>query len=487
MDTYKAFTPEQVEGKMNTDIIFAVREDQGPRSSMEDRHIAIQLDEDSYLCVVLDGHGGTSMVRLFAASIRKSFRENLANISVDYIRDTIMELDKNHFERYNMSGTTLSGVIVTSDKIYTINIGDSRTVLLCGKNVWSTKDHSAKDKDEKEAVIKRGGYITYRKDTPYVSFGQGRPSIAVTRALGDYSMKLDDNNGYMGEQSIISPVPDVTEHHRKCWRHIVIGCDGIFGEIDNVDVEHYLSQTNDVESVADHIMRHTESSRDNRTLIVFKLPHRNDTRIFKNPDKLSFHDYEVTKCITYSTDPIQLNGIIPNDYPYGNETSTGTNILCRSIEANNYVLTKYLLEDKGKHLINCADSKGKTPLILAIELCEYDTTDMLLEHGADPNIKFKRHKSPLGIAIEQGETDVAIKLIEHGAAIHHSENRRAKVVKMIESRLSVIHKQKVDLFRKGMIRSLELLNMNVSEYTDAIEKEIEKELPILSIIVDYSD
>ena len=62
--------------------------------------------------------------------------------------------------------------------------------------------------------------------------------------------------------------------------------------------------------------------------------------------------------------------------------------------------------------VNVRDTLGRTPLHYASELGQDDNLEMLLNHGADPNVMdTETKKSPLLLAIENGQKtdDVSLK------------------------------------------------------------------------------
>ena len=88
---------------------------------------------------------------------------------------------------------------------------------------------------------------------------------------------------------------------------------------------------------------------------------------------------------------------------------------------NNKPLDKEKAEAELKSLlakgIDCKDSQGRTPLILAFEQERFDFAKELISKGANINVKDNQGRTPLMIAIQKGQTDMAILLINNGADI----------------------------------------------------------------------
>jgi len=79
------------------------------------------------------------------------------------------------------SGCTATVVLITPDKIYCANAGDSRTVMSeGGKAVPLSFDHKPDDEPETKRIVSAGGYVEN---------GRVDGNLAVSRALGDFELK----------------------------------------------------------------------------------------------------------------------------------------------------------------------------------------------------------------------------------------------------------------------------------------------------------
>ena len=58
------------------------------------------------------------------------------------------------------SGCTVTGVLMNSTSVITINIGDSQTILIKNKSsIFKTKNHKPNNRDEAERIRNAGGFV----------------------------------------------------------------------------------------------------------------------------------------------------------------------------------------------------------------------------------------------------------------------------------------------------------------------------------------
>jgi serine/threonine protein phosphatase PrpC len=161
-------------------------------------------------------------------------------------------------------GTCFSGVLITDDKIFVINLGDSRTVILNKelKVLFQTEDHKPDNPEEKARIEKYGSYVT-----------EGRVSgiLSLSRALGDFDQKRNDSNKYV---YIVSPVPDVKILKREKGMHIIIHCDGLNETLnERYIIDMYNKYNNSVENISKFLCEAAARSRseDNLSSITLHL------------------------------------------------------------------------------------------------------------------------------------------------------------------------------------------------------------------------
>jgi serine/threonine protein phosphatase PrpC len=146
---------------------------------MEDRW-AVQVTPGGLFAAVYDGHGGSlvadrAAVELHPAVLR-ALSEGLG--PADALRRAFGELATatDDFE----CGSTAAAFLLTSQVVFTANVGDSRVVRVNGSGAEVlTRDHRIDVAEERARVLRMGAGL----DPPYVVRG-GR-GLMMTRSFGD--------------------------------------------------------------------------------------------------------------------------------------------------------------------------------------------------------------------------------------------------------------------------------------------------------------
>ena len=230
---------------------------------------------------VCDGHGkyGKEVSSYISSNLPINLNKNILqsklNINNDKIMDISQIITKTFLEtnatlknktniNTSVSGSTCSSVILTQNRIISINLGDSRCVL--GKynkknNAWLynelTKDHKASDETETERVIKKGGKIYKEKD----EFGnkkgimriwdkeEGNVGLALTRSFGD---------DILSKKGVICE-PDIKEFLlEKEDKFIIIGSDGLWEYISNQECINIVKDfflKNDIKGAGNYLYK----------------------------------------------------------------------------------------------------------------------------------------------------------------------------------------------------------------------------------------
>lgn len=103
-----------------------------------------------------------------------------------------------------MTGTTACVVLVTKDKIYCTNSGDSRAVLCKnGKAVALSFDHKPQNPDETARIEKSGHFVEDDRVDG---------NLALSRAIGDFQYK--DKPTLKAEDQAVTCNPDITTTDR---------------------------------------------------------------------------------------------------------------------------------------------------------------------------------------------------------------------------------------------------------------------------------
>ena len=234
----------------------------GKRPTMEDIHLVIPITDNVKFYGVFDGHGGTDAVEWLQRNLRNILIEKIPQLInlpelklIEGLKNTFTDIDCEMFSNYNISnpafnnpyqhnpvmpsGTTAVAALVTPNKVYLINLGDSRGIYFKGnKLIGRTIDHKPDLESEIKRIEDLGGKVTY--------FGIPRVmgSLAVSRALGDYMLKdIDYKTRKYGQANrcLVSPIPDVYVFDYIPGSHIFLACDGLFDVMVNSDVIEYFN------------------------------------------------------------------------------------------------------------------------------------------------------------------------------------------------------------------------------------------------------
>lgn len=216
--------------------------DIGPRRYMEDEHIRIDdlsaqlgslitVPEPSALYGVFDGHGGPEAAAYVRKNAIRFFFEDGDFPRASEVNDAfVLEVEKclrKGFVLADMaladdssvsssSGTTALTALIVGRLLLVANAGDCRAVLCRkGEAINMSQDHRPNYASERRRVEELGGFI----DDGYLN-----GVLSVTRALGDWDMKLP-----RGSSSPLIAEPEfrqitLTEDDE----FLIIGCDGIW-------------------------------------------------------------------------------------------------------------------------------------------------------------------------------------------------------------------------------------------------------------------
>lgn len=130
-------------------------------------------------------------------------------------------------EGWERGGSTVVAALISPYYIYFANCGDSRAMLCrSGQVCFSTEDHKPYSPLEKERIESAGGSVTIQRING---------SLAVSRALGDFSYKGAENR--TPSQQMVSPEPEVCVVDRSpADEFLVLACDGVWDTISNEEL-----------------------------------------------------------------------------------------------------------------------------------------------------------------------------------------------------------------------------------------------------------
>ena len=160
------------------------------------------LDEkDQFFIGICDGHGEQG--HLISSYISKCLPNFLADTSDKSIISSFISLNQNIVQNSkidcSLSGSTCTSIILNQEKIISLNLGDSRTVLARNENgkyiaINLSNDHKPNIKEERKRILINGGRIKPFYDDKTKKFiGTDRiwireddlPGLAMTRSFGD--------------------------------------------------------------------------------------------------------------------------------------------------------------------------------------------------------------------------------------------------------------------------------------------------------------
>jgi serine/threonine protein phosphatase PrpC len=212
---------------------------------MEDSHnICLPLNEKGLMLFgVYDGHGGKLAAQFMNEVVPGAFKNVKDTSDTENIKKIMLELDQTIMAKGVDDGTTVCMVIaepwdhVTDSpislkegesifdhkngclKCLSINLGDSRAMIVRSNGKWvaMTRDHKPNDEIERQRIINAYGHV---------SSNRVDGNLALSRAIGDAMYK---NNPKLGpeEQKVIA-VPDYETHFLYPGDVLLVCCDGIF-------------------------------------------------------------------------------------------------------------------------------------------------------------------------------------------------------------------------------------------------------------------
>lgn len=251
------------------------------RDHMEDRYVCIdpfmpgELGHDRCaFLAVYDGHGGheaadhceAHLHEVLAAELRSALREHRRPSSLgdkaiaDALSRTFCKVDDQlrTIGSWHLGSTATVTLVQRSMggiKIHSANVGDSRAITMDHKNSCRlTQDHRAVDASEVLRVQQAGGFVS-----------RGRVSgvLAVSRALGDHSLK----------HSGVTWRPHVSVRNSTSDMALVIGSDGLWDSLEDAEVRAIVIKSKvegSCERIAQRLVEdaQTRGSMDNITCVV---------------------------------------------------------------------------------------------------------------------------------------------------------------------------------------------------------------------------
>ncbi|CAF0906850.1 unnamed protein product [Adineta steineri] len=269
---------------------------QGWRSSMEDVHKhLVSLDNYSWKLwsyfAIFDGHNGIDtaknasdqldahLLNALNHMLEKQYHGKITsdtpihsshldfNLLNAAIKQTYFKLDKDlRSVVKDDSGCVCITCLIGPEKIYLINIGDSRAIIISnnGQVLAHTEDHKPDDPAEQERIHEAGGKIS-KSSTGDVLRVENQ--LAMTRVLGDFAM----------DKHIVPPMADIVEYPRNLLASfIILACDGIWDVMTNEEVATFVihrASTNKLEEIVSQLLDECirRRSTDNMSVYIVKI------------------------------------------------------------------------------------------------------------------------------------------------------------------------------------------------------------------------
>jgi protein phosphatase len=230
---------------------FKALTDKGNKRSLNEDNYYI--DEEINFFMVADGMGGhaagevaSQIAASFAADFDFDLSKPLKSLSslIYKINQEIINKSNSNQEYMGM-GTTFAAVIVQGQKLYYVNLGDSR-IYLYNKNNKQLKKIS-----EDHSLV--GELLRKNKITEEEAFNHPKKNI-VTQALG-LENNLDLDKGQL----------EISENN-----YLLLCTDGLSDMIRKNKMEEIFSENNQAEDIAEQLLQEalTSGGFDNITLIV---------------------------------------------------------------------------------------------------------------------------------------------------------------------------------------------------------------------------
>ncbi len=266
---------------------------------------------------IYDGHGGKNCAEYlrdnlhqyicndinFPNNIPEAIKNGFNEAENDFLNNiALSKLNNNVNDR---SGSCAVVILIVNNKIYVANVGDSRCIMSIhnGKNLREiTIDHKPNEINEKDRILKNGGKV-YQSQTPLnnnnlnqILIGPFRVfpgRLSVSRTIGDVEAK---NIKFGGNPNVIIASPDiyVFDIIDDDVDFLILGCDGIFDQINNIEIfnsvwmiiHHFCKCGIDNHSlcgkVVDYVLKAamTRKSFDNVTCLIVAFKDFGDKNVF---------------------------------------------------------------------------------------------------------------------------------------------------------------------------------------------------------------
>jgi serine/threonine protein phosphatase PrpC len=274
--------PTEYERKIREDYEIGVHHEQGLRFEMEDEDLitsfTLKLNKNTYpvqLFAIFDGHGGRQTAVYARDNLGRKLQETLERFNRDDLSDegiwnalkmACVELDEEILRRVGfVSGSTATFSLILGGKLWTANVGDSRTILINGKDVIQlTEDAKPEIEHYTNSIRNRGGFIQF------VDCWRVNGGLAPARSFGDHF-----HRGAVSARPKITSIPLA---HIAPGSTLILACDGLYdvastnqvGRTVNAALDKDLSAETIATVLAQKALK--AGSRDNVSTLVVLFP-----------------------------------------------------------------------------------------------------------------------------------------------------------------------------------------------------------------------
>ena len=235
---------------------------------------------------VMDGHGGAHaskfakkwlpwmLAHYVDPTATVTYQKKQITESFLRIQNFMRQYSDYHRGVFEHQGTTVSMFLLTHNRLFCINAGDSRCVLCRGTRATPlSHDHKPTDPSEQRRIYSLGGAVSEnRGDVPRVE----PIGLATSRSLGD----LDSRHRVDGQTLppgtyLVSPIPDISVMPRSRIADTdvaILACDGLWDVTGNTNACRVASHVG-VEKAARTLVAtaYRDGSTDNISVMVVPM------------------------------------------------------------------------------------------------------------------------------------------------------------------------------------------------------------------------
>lgn len=235
----------------NAQCVWAAASAIGPRTTQEDRSVAIpdgwadvEHDVSSWpVCRffgVFDGHCGEAAAELSSTQLWAELKQRLVALlmadpagtpppeSLEHaMKDAFAATDATVLARAGSAGSTASVALVLGNALCIANLGDSRTVLCRSERAfWASNDHKPDDPSERARIRHAGGFVATPRSAGQINVPRLNGVLSVSRSFGDAAFKEEST----GAGPPLSATPDVTHRtiNPRFDEFLLLATDGLF-------------------------------------------------------------------------------------------------------------------------------------------------------------------------------------------------------------------------------------------------------------------